>query len=199
MDTTFLDTIDEQLDSLRAELDKANTSWERGNLIEEIEDLMAMRQREINKLMRNSPVDVDFHGDFDNMSEDHRDAIIKPHHYAIVPAEDFHKFPRGIEYFDLMDYVLAHHTNVNVGHGIGNAFKYLIRAGKKDAMAQDLRKAIWYLEAALMRVEGKDILQPPELNIPGGIYPNDPPATCTCKECGCELTVNETDFCWKCL
>lgn len=40
---------------------------------------------------------------------------------------------------------------------IGNAMKYLWRNGLKDADAQvqDLRKAIWYIEDEIARLEGK--------------------------------------------
>lgn len=34
----------------------------------------------------------------------------------------------------------------DLGFNLGNALKYLLRAGKKDDKAQDLKKAIWYLE-----------------------------------------------------
>lgn len=34
----------------------------------------------------------------------------------------------------------------NLGFHLGNAIKYILRAGKKDDMIQDLKKAIWYLE-----------------------------------------------------
>lgn len=37
---------------------------------------------------------------------------------------------------------------------LGNAFKYLARAGKKDDREQDLRKAIWYIERSLQKEEG---------------------------------------------
>lgn len=29
---------------------------------------------------------------------------------------------------------------------LGNSIKYILRAGKKEDLAQDLKKAIWYLE-----------------------------------------------------
>lgn len=34
---------------------------------------------------------------------------------------------------------------------LGNAFKYLARAGKKDDREQDLRKAIWYIERSIQK------------------------------------------------
>ena len=56
MDMTTLISLDEQLDDLRNQLDEANTSWERGNLIEEIEELMELRSEEIsNCLLYTSP------------------------------------------------------------------------------------------------------------------------------------------------
>ena len=33
-----------------------------------------------------------------------------------------------------------------LGFGLGNAIKYILRAGRKGEQAEDLRKAIWYLE-----------------------------------------------------
>lgn len=35
---------------------------------------------------------------------------------------------------------------------LGNAIKYILRAGKKDDKVQDLKKAIWYLERECKRV-----------------------------------------------
>ena len=35
----------------------------------------------------------------------------------------------------------------------GNAIKYAWRAGKKDVLAQDLRKAAWYLSRAAQELE----------------------------------------------
>lgn len=69
---------------------------------------------------------------------------INPSHYKMIPPEAYEKFPDGIEYFDLMQFVLAHHEPF-VAHGIGQALKYLLRAGKKDPLEQDIKKAIWYL------------------------------------------------------
>jgi Tfp pilus assembly protein PilF len=43
---------------------------------------------------------------------------------------------------------------------LGNAVKYILRAGKKDNEIQDLRKAMWYLKRQLNTLEqlyGKEI------------------------------------------
>lgn len=39
---------------------------------------------------------------------------------------------------------------------LGNAFKYLARAGKKDDREQDLRKAVWYIERSLQKKKPLD-------------------------------------------
>ena len=36
---------------------------------------------------------------------------------------------------------------------LGNAVKYLSRAGKKDDAIQDLKKAIWYIEQKIVLLE----------------------------------------------
>lgn len=66
------------------------------------------------------------------------DAVAHPPHYSANPA--------GIECIDVTEWM-----NFNRG----NAVKYIWRAGKKNALreTQDLRKAIWYLEREVQRIE----------------------------------------------
>lgn len=65
------------------------------------------------------------------------DAVNHPSHYTSDPS--------GIECIQI-----TRHRNFN----IGNAIKYLWRAGlKADAKVQDLRKAIWYIEDEIKRIE----------------------------------------------
>lgn len=65
------------------------------------------------------------------------DPVQNPVHYTSDPS--------GIECIEI-----TRHRNFN----IGNAFKYLWRAGlKEDAKVQDLRKAIWYIEDEIKRLE----------------------------------------------
>lgn len=40
-----------------------------------------------------------------------------------------------------------------LGFSLGNAVKYIARAGKKDDLLQDLRKARWYLDHEIERLE----------------------------------------------
>lgn len=43
-----------------------------------------------------------------------------------------------------------------LGYHLGNAVKYISRAGKKDPekTAEDLRKAVWYLNRYIEKLEG---------------------------------------------
>ena len=41
----------------------------------------------------------------------------------------------------------------NLNFKLGNAIKYILRAGKKDSITQDLRKAIWYIEREIIKIE----------------------------------------------
>lgn len=43
--------------------------------------------------------------------------------------------------FEVIDII----EDYNLGFNLGNAIKYILRAGKKDDYCQDLNKAIWYL------------------------------------------------------
>ena len=64
------------------------------------------------------------------------DAVNHPKHYTSHPS--------GVECLEI-----TRHHNFN----IGNAMKYLWRAGlKDDAQVQDLRKAIFYIEDEIKRI-----------------------------------------------
>lgn len=43
----------------------------------------------------------------------------------------------------------------NLGFNLGNTVKYISRAGKKDAIVQDLEKAKWYLEREISKLKGE--------------------------------------------
>jgi hypothetical protein len=66
------------------------------------------------------------------------DAVNHPAHYTSDPS--------GVECIEI-----TRHRNFN----IGNAFKYLWRAGlkNKDTTIQDLRKAIFYIEDEIKRIQ----------------------------------------------
>lgn len=67
-----------------------------------------------------------------------QDVVNHPKHYTSDPS--------GVECIQV-----TRHRNFN----IGNALKYLWRAGLKDSnpQTQDLRKAIWYIEDEIKRLE----------------------------------------------
>lgn len=43
----------------------------------------------------------------------------------------------------------------NLGFHLGNTVKYISRAGKKDAILQDLKKARWYLDRYIAKLESE--------------------------------------------
>ena len=64
------------------------------------------------------------------------DKINHPKHYTSHPS--------GVEAITICE-----HMNFNVG----NAMKYLFRAGLKDATLDDLKKARWYVTREIGRLE----------------------------------------------
>lgn len=44
----------------------------------------------------------------------------------------------------------------DLGFNMGNAIKYILRAGKKDCRLQDLKKAHWYLAREIFNLEKSD-------------------------------------------
>jgi hypothetical protein len=72
---------------------------------------------------------------------------INPKHYKNVAA--------GKQYMELMVDMLAGKSGVEA-HLFGQVYKYLMRCGNKDQEVQELKKALWYLEALIKyKTEGK--------------------------------------------
>lgn len=68
-------------------------------------------------------------------------AVDHPEHYS---------HPSGVECIDVAEHL---------GFNLGNTLKYIWRAGRKDALIQDLEKARWYLDreiTRLRRMEGNE-------------------------------------------
>jgi hypothetical protein len=65
------------------------------------------------------------------------DPVEKPAHYNLHPS--------GVECIQVTE-----HYNFN----IGNAIKYLWRAGLKNDQVEDLKKARWYVDREIQRLEG---------------------------------------------
>lgn len=56
--------------------------------------------------------------------------------------------------FEVIDII----EDYKLGFNLGNSIKYILRAGKKDDIVQDLRKAKWYLEREINNI-GKASMQ----------------------------------------
>jgi len=93
--------------------------------------------------------ETDFHGNFVSMDTVEQEQIINPAHYKIIPAGNY---PEGIEYMDLMTYILKHHKGV-AAHLLGQIFKYGTRLGKKDDKLQDAKKIQWYADYLVKVIE----------------------------------------------
>lgn len=63
-----------------------------------------------------------------------KEAVNHPQHYG--GGDNPYEVIKIIEHFEL-------------GFNLGNAIKYILRAGKKDDINQDLKKAVWYLQREL--------------------------------------------------
>lgn len=66
------------------------------------------------------------------------DPVNHPKHYTSHPS--------GVECIQI-----TRHMTFN----IGNAIKYLWRAGQKDSEIQDLEKAVWYIKDEIQRLKGE--------------------------------------------
>ena len=66
------------------------------------------------------------------------DPVNHPSHY--------NSHPSGIECIDVVEHM---------GFSIGNAIKYLWRAGLKGDALEDLKKARWYLDREIQRIEAQ--------------------------------------------
>lgn len=80
-----------------------------------------------------------------------KEFVAKEQQLSPLPAEDmvnhpphYKSHPSGIECIEI-----TRHMNFNVG----NAVKYLWRFDKKENAIQDLKKAIWYLQDEITRLE----------------------------------------------
>lgn len=71
---------------------------------------------------------------------------INPKPEAVNHPPHYNSHPSGIECI-----VIARHYNFN----IGNVIKYLWRAGLKGGKLEDLKKAKWYLEDEISRLENE--------------------------------------------
>ena len=71
-----------------------------------------------------------------NMEEDKKEMIDHPKHYNMGKYEAI----------DVIE-------GWGLGFNLGNTVKYISRAGYKDNILQDLKKALWYLDREIKRIE----------------------------------------------
>ena len=76
------------------------------------------------------------------MSEDKKEQIDHPDHYG---GKD--------NPYEAIKVIYAWSLNF----GLGNCIKYIVRAGKKGDKLTDLRKALWYLQYEIERLEKQEI------------------------------------------
>lgn len=75
------------------------------------------------------------------LQKDRREMVNHPQHYG---GDTTYEVIKVLEAWDVLDFCL------------GNAIKYIARAGKKSPdQIQDLKKAQWYLERRIIELEGK--------------------------------------------
>lgn len=55
----------------------------------------------------------------------------------------------GIEVIDVIE-------SFNLGFCLGNAVKYILRAGKKEDFVEDLEKARWYIDRMIERYKPRE-------------------------------------------
>ena len=46
----------------------------------------------------------------------------------------------------------------NLNFNLGNAVKYITRAGHKDDIVQDLKKSLWYIDREIQRLKNKQMV-----------------------------------------
>ena len=71
-----------------------------------------------------------------NTEEDKKEMVDHPSHYNMGK-------------FEAIDVI----EDWNLGFNLGNTVKYISRAGHKDNILQDLKKAAWYLDREIKRLE----------------------------------------------
>ena len=71
-----------------------------------------------------------------NVEEDKKEMVNHPSHYNMGKYEAI----------DVIE-------DWNLGINLGNTIKYISRAGHKDNILQDLKKALWYLDREIKKLE----------------------------------------------
>lgn len=72
------------------------------------------------------------------------DGLDWPDHDAYMPS---YYACNGVQAIDVID-------AYGLGFNLGNVVKYVLRAGKKGAVTEDLSKAMWYLSREIIAQQG---------------------------------------------
>jgi hypothetical protein len=81
------------------------------------------------------------------MTEDEKIDFFDKKKESVNHPSHYNNNPSGVECIDVVE-----HMTFN----IGNAIKYLWRAGLKGDLVEDLKKARWYIDREIQRVEKMD-------------------------------------------
>ncbi len=73
------------------------------------------------------------------MKDEHSESVNHPSHYT--------NHPSGIECIAITQHM---------SFCLGNAIKYIWRSGEKGREIEDLKKAAWYIDREIMRIEALD-------------------------------------------
>ena len=126
-------------------------AWERFDAarLEEKEDEMVTEADVINGMIAADKAEAKAGGlgswycEGDKISQ----AVAGNHYNDVIP---------GMQYMELMQHMLEGREGVNA-HLMGQTYKYLMRAGKKDDEIQDLRKARWYISCLIKLLDTGEI------------------------------------------
>ena len=139
-------------DDIIQQLMHAKTSFDTKFLLDELSEFDKDKMTVIRKDYNEEK--TKFHGDFTSMNAVEQDNVINPSHYKVIPSGNY---PNGLEYMDLMTYILSHHNGVD-SHLLGQIMKYSIRLGKKDDKLQDAKKIQWYANYLVKMIEKENEL-----------------------------------------
>lgn len=101
------------------------------------------------------------------MNKNFNDAVNHPSHYQLIPIIGQNNIVTDYEAIDIISSLVEHlNLTPSESYSVGNALKYIIRAGKKESdnsstnsiqekTAQDLMKSAWYLNNAAQSILNK--------------------------------------------
>lgn len=95
------------------------------------------------KVMNDTLCGYDAHDDELLYEPTHGDPVNHPDHYT----------SRTMEAIDIIEMIIDGEQNPKVAYNMSNVLKYLLRFRKKGKSTEDLKKAKWYLDRMIQKVE----------------------------------------------